>query len=178
MSGTQPSILIGWLLDEDPLDLELRCRLRQEEAGLLISRPRMYLRAAARCAHKGFSYDADSSPIEPWIAERIEDSIRDLLDEDQSFHRKNLPIDQPDHYGLLMEHLGLSAETARAAHVAFNGLPQAVRSVYFRIGIQGVHPEVYATNGGGSIEGIHSDILLAVNTLLQFRLMDEEGEVQ
>jgi len=176
MTGTLPSLLIRELIDDDPLDLELRCRLRLESDGLLIARPRLFLRAAARCAHKGFSYDAGSDPIEPWINARIEDSIRDLLDEDLSFHRKNLPIEQPEHYSLLMEHLELTAEVARAAHVAFNRLPQEVRSAYFRIGIQGVHPESYSSNGGGSMDEIHAHILQAVNTLVQFRM--KEGDDQ
>jgi len=174
--GTPPSLLIQRFIKGDPLDLELRCRLKQESSGLLISRPRMFLRAAARSAHRGFFYDPDSDSIEPWIAKRIEETIADLLDEDRISHWKNLPTKQPEHYGLLMKHLGLKADVARAAHVAFNELPVEVRTAYFRIGIQGMHPESYSSNGGGTRDEIHDRILLAVNTLVQFRMMDGEGE--
>ena len=39
----------------------------------------------------------------------------------------------------------------------------------------GTHPEQYARDGGGSMDEIHANILIAVTMILHYRKIQEEG---
>jgi hypothetical protein len=157
------------LLDGDPLDLELRCQQRKGQLAYLISRRRLFLRTVARCAHDGFGYDADSMPIESWITDRIDQSIREILDEDEFGLHHGAAIESPDHYALVIEHLGVEPETARAAHVAFNEQPEAVRETFFALAVRGSSVAEYSANGGGSAREIERYMKSAIDLLVRFR---------
>ena len=173
-NGTIPRLLLSKLLDGDPLDLELRCDMRRDERCLLISRDRLFYKSVARCAHAGFSYDG-TPPAEEWLAARIDQSMRDILEEDESQALKNLPIEVEADYEMLTVALGFSPEVSRAAHVAFNALDDESRGAYFALSVHGRTVEEYAAMGGGPPEIIQANLERAVEALVRCLPPDREG---
>ena len=173
--GTIPRFLLEQFIDGDPLDLVLRCQLRRDETAYLISPTRLRLKSAARCAHSGFRYDG-KPPIEKWLAGCIEQSIRDILEEDESGDRKGALVEDATHYELLSEEIGFTPEASRAAHVAFNALPDEPRAAYFALSIHGRSIDEFAAMGGGPPELIRSNVSKAVSTLIQFLPTPPAGE--
>ena len=162
-----PRQLLARILDGDPLDLELRSEQRRDETCFLISPKRLYRKSAARVAHGGFRYEG-TPPIEEWLGKCIDQSIRDILDEDESGDRKKLPIKVKEHYGALSEAIGFTPEISRAAHVSFNLLEQEQRAAYFALCVRGLTIEQYSERGGGTPEVIAKNIAIAANTIIQF----------
>jgi hypothetical protein len=163
------------LLDGDPLDLELRCERRRDELAYLMSRDRLLVKSAARCAHAGFSYRGEP-PLKQWITDCIDLAVRDILTEDESAVRKNLPVERPTFYEMLSEAVGFTPTVSRAAHVAFNELDTGPRAAYFALSVQGRTLEEYTAAGGGSPETIRRDLSKALETLIGFLPSSREGD--
>jgi len=173
--GTIPRFLLEQFLDGDPLDLILRCQIRRDEAAYLISPTRLHLKSAARCAHSGFKYSG-KPPIETWLAGCIEQSIRDILEEDESGDRRGVPIEEAFHYEMLSEVIGFTPEASRAAHVAFNALPEEPRAAYFALSIHGLSIDEYSAKGGGPPDLIRSNAAEAVGTLMRYLPSPPSGD--
>ena len=162
-----PRQLLARILDGDPLDLELRCELRRDETCFLISVKRLYRKSAARIAHGGCRYTG-KPPIEEWIGKCIDQSIRDILDEDESGDRRKLPIKVKAHYELLSEELGFTPELSRAAHVCFNLLEENCRAAYFALCVHGLSLEEYAAKVGETPKQIQKAVSEAAGVVLEF----------
>lgn len=174
LTGTSPRELLTVLSDGDPLDLALRCLLRRDERGVLVAPRRLLVRTIARCAFKGTHYRPDV-PIEAWIRERIDESLDELVEEDEWGDRKGLPVEDPAHYELLTEVLGCDPVLARAVHARFHRLPGPVRRAYFAVAVRGESPQEYAERARRTVEAVHSDVSRAVSLILSATDGSEPG---
>jgi hypothetical protein len=174
--GTPPRELLRRFLDDDPLDIELRCELRQSETCYLISPERLFFKAVARCAFAGFAYRGEP-PVDEWIARRIDESIEDILEEDEEGAVQNLPIEEGFHYDALSEAVGFRPKVARRAHVAFNALPRVARAAWFAVVVHGRTAEEYAATERSTPDLVKSSVVQAVMTLLQFSRDAETGGI-
>jgi hypothetical protein len=176
LRGTPPSMLLRVIYDDDPLDLDLRCKLRLNELGYLMCRERLFLRCGALCAYKGATYDPDIDRPEAWIAKRVDDAIEALIEDDLLDSLKQEPIEYPENYALMIDHLGFTPKIARAVHVSFNDLPQEIRTAYFSCSFSNEHPDAYIKRMGITMDELHAQILIAVTLIIEYRKINDGGQ--
>jgi len=126
------------LITGDPLELGPRCRAVLEERQLLMSSYRLHLRSAARIAYAAYGRAGRGLGGE-FLAERIEASLRDLLEEDDTAvlpSELEIDLNEPP-YPRVAAILGIELQQALGACAAFNGLPDALRKRCFPVLIRG-----------------------------------------
>lgn len=164
--GRTPREILEHLIDGDPLELGARCQERIETMAYLLDPARLHLRVVARVAHAAARWRGKPA-LEPWLAERIDFSIRELIDEDREAQRSGIPPEEQWAAGdaFLSEVLGLEPTLARRACVAFNRQPFEVRSAYFAVAVQGKTVRQQAAEGNGEPAAVRANIMKAVRAI-------------
>jgi hypothetical protein len=166
LRGKSSREILKRLLEGDPLELEARCREQIERRGYLIDVARLQLRSVARIARAAPGRDG-GVPLSEFIAERIDFSTQELIQEDREAELSGIPCADPEdgRFTFLTETLGIPTPLARRACVAFNYLPERVRCAYFAVLVQGKTVNRYVAEGHGPPERVRADIEMAVQTI-------------
>jgi hypothetical protein len=148
----QPSTrdVLRKILEGDPLGIAERSSLRLKERAILLDTARLTLRAMARTAHRARAYQGDPA-LSDWLAQRIDESIRDLIEEDREGERAGAPIgdDPEDRFAFLTETIGVTPAMARRVCVVFNDLPDERRHAFWSMVIEGKSLNRYVAEGHG-----------------------------
>ncbi len=137
-AGGNSREVLARLVDGDPLGLRRAVAEGLRRGAYLMDADRLHVRALARCARAAPRYTG-RPPLADWLAERVEDSLLDLLREDAEDERAGVPPDAERlaAYRELARPLGLEPAAMRAACVRFNALGEAERSGFFALVIDG-----------------------------------------
>lgn len=162
--GARPRDLLARLLEDDPLDLELRCHQRRDQLAYVVARPRLHARSVARAAYAGSRYRGSPAP-DPWLERIIDNSLRELLEEDESGQRRSLPVEHPEDFEPLASVLGVDPAGARGVCVAFNQLVPDARRAFFAVGIGNRRLEAFARCESRPLEAVEADFHTAVRTI-------------
>jgi hypothetical protein len=151
----QPSTreVLRKILEGDPLGIAERSSLRVKERALLLDISRLTLRAMARAAYRARAYQGDPA-LGDWLTERIEESIRDLIEEDREDERAGIPVgtDPEARFAFLTETIGVTPPIARRVCVVFNDLPDDRRHAFWSMVIEGKSLNRYVAEGHGPPE--------------------------
>jgi hypothetical protein len=158
--------VLSRLVDGDPLEIEARCLEELREQAFLLCVSRVHLRSVARIAHAAMRYRGEPA-LDVWLKERVEHSIKELLEEDREEERVGVPPSQPwdPRYAFVSEALGIEPTLARRACVAFNLLPHEVRCAYYAVVVDGKTIHRYVAEGHGPPDRARSHLKLALRTL-------------
>ncbi len=151
--------VISRLTDGDPLEIRARCIARIEHHARFIDVRRLQLRAVARIAHAAPRYSGEPA-LDPWLEERIDAAIEDLLNEDAEEDRSDIPATEPwdPRYAFVSETLGIEPALARRACIAFNDLPTDVRRAYFATVVAKKTIHRYVAEGNGPPEKVKGQL--------------------
>lgn len=121
----------------DPLGLAERSTRRQRERAFLLDTDRVFERALLRTAFAADTW-RDGEPLEPWLVQRVDEAIDDLLLQDESEHRQSptLSDEWDERYVFIIYLLGIEPRFARRACVGFNGLGAPARRAFFALLIE------------------------------------------
>jgi hypothetical protein len=148
----QPSTreVLRKILEGDPLGIAERSSLRLKERAILLDTARLTLRAMARAAYRARSYQGDP-PLADWLTQRIEESMRDLIEEDRESERAGVPVgnDPEARFAFLSETIGVTPTIARRVCVVFNDLPDERRHAFWSMVIEGKSLNRYVAEGHG-----------------------------
>ena len=153
----------------DPLKLGDLCEERLDERALLIDVTRAQSRAMALVAHAASRFDGQK-PFAPWLRERVDAALDDLLDEDGEDERAGVPPSEPwdPRFAFLSEVLGIEPGLARRACVLFNALPHPERRAFWAVVIEGKSIARHVAEGHGPPDLARARVehaLLTVSTL-------------
>jgi hypothetical protein len=163
--GTGPRDVLQRVSEGDPLGLVPRCRAELFDRAFLIDMERLCSRAFAQVAFDSMLYGGDP-PLDEWLRRRIQKAIEGLLNEDCEIERASgLQDGDDDRHVALADLLGLRVDDARRACIAFNDLPDGVRSTYFRTVIEGQAIEEVARGLGVATERVREDLKRALLTI-------------
>lgn len=176
LRGSDPDDVLVRLVEDDPLDLDIRCRRRRSELAFLISHARLVMRTAARVAYSGHDYEG-VPPVEDWLVRCIDTSVREILDEDESGVLRESAVEYPEDYEALVHCFDFTPVQARAACVSFNGLEPTTREAFCALAIEGTALEQYAGLQGDSPAAIVPKLQLAVAALLGDREVPPDGDL-
>lgn len=159
--GSNSREILVKLITGDPLELGPRCRALLEERSLLMSLDRLHFRSAARIAYLAYGRGGRGLGRN-FVEERIEASLRDLLEEDDTLilpEEADVDLREAP-YPRVAAILGLEPLQAVGACAAFNGLPDALRRMCFPVLIQGLSLKACHERGLGSpaeiLEGLRT----------------------
>jgi hypothetical protein len=166
LKGGSPKEILARLLAGDPLELRARCKDRLHTKALLLSLDRLQLRSVARIAH-GASRWQGEPPLQAWVEERIDHSMKELMEEDVETVRSGIPQPGPDegHYAFLSSLLGIEPHLCPRACVAFNALPDPVRLAFFAVVVEGTRLNRYVAEGNGSPQDVKASVERAFRAL-------------
>ncbi len=150
LRGDSPVRVLDRIIDDDPLDIYLVCEERLRMRAILLDEHRLTLRAMARTAYLAPRYRGEP-PLAQWLAERADDAIQELVDEDSADELRCAPVEEPwdERYSFLAEAIGATASVARTLCVRFNGLADDVRHAFHNVTIQGKSLHRYVAEGHG-----------------------------
>ena len=119
---------------EDPRRLVRRNARRLRERARLLDPSRLMMGTMARIVMKSDQFDGNKARP-AWIDDRIDETIEDLLIEDQEDERAGLPVKEPlqSRYDFLVKSLQIETSKARLACIKVNELPGAERKVFFEV---------------------------------------------
>src|SRR3954464_13835959 len=108
--------VLARLSDGDPLEIHARCIARIEHHARFIDVRRLHARSVARIAHAAPRYRGEPA-LDPWLEERIDASIEDLLNEDAEEDRSDIPASEPwdPRYAFVSDAMGIEPALARRA---------------------------------------------------------------
>jgi hypothetical protein len=165
--------VLARFVDDDPLELGPRCAEALRVGSWLLDHERLFLRAAARAAHRGWQ-SSGRPALDAWLKSVIDDSIAELLTDDREAERSGLPlpvVSEP-RYAALSGALGIEPLEARAACVRFNRLPRIVRRAFFAIFIERVPLDRYTEEAGQTMEQVEMVLGQALRALSGVRTDD------
>jgi hypothetical protein len=111
----------------DPLRLFERSARRLRDRYYMLETQRVADRAAVLAAHIPFERDDE---LEPWLLERIDEAIDDVLVQDAERLRQGAPYVVED-YEVLLQFVNLGPDRALEGSAAFNGLSDLARKTFF-----------------------------------------------
>ncbi len=164
LNGASARDILDKLIRDDPLGIEPRCALRLHERAILIGRERVVMRAMAQVAYRAKDYRA-WQPLDAFVRVNIDRAIDGLIERDREDERARLPHEDDEAWGFLTRALGVGADQARRAAVAFNDLPPVVRRAFWRTVVEGASEARCAAEGLGTVTQIHKRVTRAVQTL-------------
>ncbi len=179
LAAGSPREVLRRLHDSDPLGIEGICKERLEGLALFLDLERLVVRSMARTAFAAFRYRGETS-LGDFLVSCVDRSIEELVGEDRLAAREGGSV-APESmrlYSFLADPLGAPAETARAAAVVFNDLPESVRRCYFTVVLQGQSVAHCVSSGLGEreeVEGAVKRAILAISMLRDPESTDEEG---
>jgi hypothetical protein len=161
-----PMKILARLHPNDPLELWPRCAERISEQAVLLQPDRLYMRVVARLAYSGPAYRGEP-PLDAWIGERMDVSLRELLSDDLEEERRELPtgLEQDPRYVFLSKTLGIEIGLAPRVCNRFNNLPIEHRAAFFGVLIQGRGIQGYATDQGVQPEQVKDLLLRAIRAI-------------
>ena len=176
LSAPSPSAVLERIADGDPLALYDRALAAIRRRAVLVSIDRVFQRALARTAHAAARYAGE--PLDPWLEERVADSLADLLDEDREDERSGLPPGEPwdPRYAFLSEALGIEPGLARRACIVFNDLPDPERTAFYRIVVEGLPVNRFVAQGNGPPQRVHALLKRAFLALSLLSSPDDAGD--
>ena len=132
-----PLEVLHRLLEDDVLEVHRKSWRRLWERALLLDHKAVSKRCFARVARAGPLYRGHP-PLDRWLRDRFDQSIRELLSEDVEAELQGLPVDPEDtRVELLTRTLGLEPGLVRRASIRFNGAPRRSREAFFRVALEG-----------------------------------------
>ncbi len=151
LAGASPREVLGRVMNGDPLGLAARIEERLRARAYLFDADRVFLRAAARCARLAGRYRGDP-PLEHWLAERIDESLLDLLrtDAEADVHGHPPGPEQLAAFEVLARPLGLDPACMHHACLVHNQLPEAQRKAFRELVIEGRTLDELAASGHSS----------------------------
>ncbi len=166
LKGGSPKEILARLLDGDPLEIRARCREQLHVRALLLSLDRLQLRTLARIAHSAPRWRGEP-PLGAWVEERIDHSMRELMEEDAEAVRSGIPHPGPGdgHFVFLSSLLGIEPHLGPRACVAFNAQPESVRRTFFAVVVEGTRLNRYVAEGNGSPEDVKQSLVRALRAL-------------
>jgi DNA-directed RNA polymerase specialized sigma24 family protein len=138
LAGASPREVLARLLNGDPLDVRRAVARRLRERAYLFDADRVHLGAVARCARFALRYRGQPE-LDAWLADIVDQTLLDLLREEQIGERSNAPTPEDDRsvYADLARPLGLEPTAMRAACAAFNREGEPERRAFYALVIEG-----------------------------------------
>lgn len=165
LSGESSSAILRRIAEHDPLELQPRCAERLRERALLIWLPRLHMRALARTAYAARTYHGQPE-LTAWLAERIEVSLTDLLDEDvECARRGGLSAEEEERYAFMSNALGVEPLLGCRAVVAFHALPYDVRRAFMAVVLEGKTIKRWVAEGHGPPDKVVQDLKHALRAV-------------
>jgi hypothetical protein len=166
LKGGSPKEILARLLAGDPLEIRARCREQLHVRALLLSLDRLQLRTLARIAHAAPRWRGEP-PLQAWVEERIDHSMRELMEEDDEAVRSGIPHPGPGdgHFAFLSSLLGIEPHLGPRACVAFNAQPESVRRAFFAVVVEGTRMNRYVAEGNGSPQDVKANLARAFRVL-------------
>lgn len=166
LGGGSAREVLHRLIDGDPMELRPRCVAKLRDGAWFVSLDRTHLRAAARTAYASRVYRGHP-PLDVWLHARIDQSIEELVREEQEDERvqkvPGTPLDPL--YAYIAAALGLEAPLARRACVALNRLPVETRATFFAVVLdrKSIHRRV--AEGNGPPAAVHAALKTAMDAI-------------
>lgn len=156
-----------WLSDGDPLSLYPRCAELVWSRGFLLDVDRVHVRCLALIAHQATANERPPA-LQPWLDERINETIAALHEEDVDAVRRALPPQPPDdhHWLFVEEALGLEPLNARRAATAYNSLAAPVRAACRALVFEGREIDACERAGLGAREQLLEHVRIGLRALL------------
>ncbi|HEV8113715.1 MAG TPA: hypothetical protein VGR31_13145 [Planctomycetota bacterium] len=166
LRGGSPKEILARLVDGDPLEVRARCKEQLHLRALLLSLDRLQLRTVARIAYAAPRWRGEP-PLGRWLVERIEHSMKELIDEDGEAVLSGIPDPEAtdERYAFLSSLLGIEPQLGQRACVAFNAQPEPVRKAFFAVLIEGQRFNRYVAEGNGSPQEVKGYLRAAFRAL-------------
>jgi hypothetical protein len=166
LRGGSPKEILARLVDGDPLEVRARCKEQLHRRAFLVSLDRLQLRAVARIAYAAPRWRGEP-PLGPWLVERIEHSMKELMDEDGEAVLSGIPDPEAadERYAFLTSILGIEPQLGQQACVAFNAQPDPVRKAFFAVVVEGQRFNRYVAEGNGSPREVKEQLKQAFRAL-------------
>ena len=138
LAGVGPREVLARLMEGDPLDVRRRVDEGLRRRAYLFDADRVFLRALARIARLACRYRGRPA-LAAWVAERVDESLLDLLREDREAELRGDPAAGMEVAAFedLAAPLGLEPRRMRSVCVAFNHLPEPQRRAFLELVIEG-----------------------------------------
>ncbi len=176
LRGNDPVKILERLVRDDALGIRPHTLDRLAERGFLLDPERLLARVFARVAHDADLYEEE--PFPPWLEERIDRSMRELVREDWEEERRGeLPDPDDVRYQFLTELLGLEPGLCRRAAIAVNDLDDTTRIAFTAVTMRGQTLQQCIDAGLGTLEEVRDAIRTAILAISQIADDDEEGDV-
>ncbi len=166
LRGSSPKEILARLVDGDPLEVRARCREQLHIGALLLSLDRLQLRAVARIAYAAPRWRGEPA-LGPWLVQRIEHSMKELMDEDAETVLSGIPDPEiaDERYSFLTSLLGIEPQLGLQACVAFNAQADPVRKAFFAVMIEGTRFNRYVAEGHGTPQEVKGHLTRAFRAL-------------
>lgn len=176
LGGGSARVVLASISEGDPLGIYPRCLERMRSRAQLVSLDRLYRRCLARTAHAAPRYEG-SPPLDAWLADRVEEAMADLVQEDREEERLGVPPAEPrdPRYAFVADALGVEPGLARLACIVFNDLGEDVRRTFWDVVIEGKSVHRYVAEGHGPPERVKE---LLRRGFLALSLLENEGDAE
>lgn len=165
LQGGVPREILARITEGDPLGLQPLSEGRLHAHAYLIHPDRLAFKFAVRAAFvSALERYAGDPPLAQWLDQRLEETIEAILQEDtdDELCGNGMREDQELFYSMIAENAEVSLTMARRIHIVFNNLDFEQRLPFYRIVVEGVHPQDYAESTGSTFD----DVLETVTTTM------------
>jgi hypothetical protein len=179
LSGS-PREVLARLVRDDPLEVRARVASRLRSEAVLLDGDRVHLRALARISRAAGAYRGRPD-LPEWVDGAVADAVEELVREEHELARSRIPearasdaagatsatvAADPDAFSSLATPLGLDPGSVRRACAAFDVLPFAERSAFFRLVLEAGDLDAAAREAGVSVSEIARRARRALDAIL------------
>ncbi|MCK6446103.1 MAG: hypothetical protein L6Q99_06890 [Planctomycetes bacterium] len=156
LRGNSPRAILTRLLSAHELEFDSRVAARLETRAIVLDPQRTMLRSMALTARRAISYRGEP-PLDVFLADCIDRSIDDLIEEDIEAERSGVPLELHDRrYVELAQSLGVEPIHARRIAIVLNTRADAERRAAFAVLIQRKSLDEHTRTSGQPREAVRT----------------------